>query len=138
MIFLLTETYCQCRMDFRLISYQEEKISCKLTLPITISSILLQDNKYILDENKDSLLRGEVHMTPPLQRHFKKPPPNKNRRKPSKGHLQRLNSSSPPPPTIPPFVPPLELPCHYDDSPIPSAPSGQLEYLACFVIDHVT
>ena len=66
-------------------------------------------------------LDGDVHMTPPLERKFKKPPPGKNRRKPSKGHLVHRNNQETVSPHSP-VVPRLEIP--NDDSPVPSAPPG--------------
>ncbi len=33
---------------------------------------------------------GELHKVPPLDQCFKKPVPNKNRRRPSQGHLKKL------------------------------------------------
>lgn len=64
-------------------------------------------------------------MTSPLDKQFKRPPPNKNRRKPSKGHLELMKGSPRySPPSVPVVVPPLELSTHEDDSPLPSAPSG--------------
>ena len=75
----------------------------------------------------------------PLDRQFKKPPPNKSRRKPSHGHLHMMKQQSQRTPTSPEtrtpspdsspktppiVVPPLNLPQLGDESPVPSAPSG--------------
>lgn len=64
-------------------------------------------------------LDGDVHMTPPLEKKFKKPPPGKNRRKPSKGHLVHRNNQETVSPQSP-VVPRLEI--LNDESPVPSAP----------------
>ena len=41
-------------------------------------------------EEHDMSPVGDVHMAPPLDQAFKKPLPAKNRRRPSKGHLQHM------------------------------------------------
>ena len=69
----------------------------------------------------------EVHMTEPLCKQFKKPPPGKNRRRPSQGHLQK-RAAVLSDPEVPPIVPPLDIPhsARSEESPpiVPSAPSG--------------
>ena len=88
----------------------------QLYKPIQDSSLILKEQ-----QRKRSLdLDVELNMTPPLEKQFKRPPPGKNRRKPSKGHLVKRSVQIETPPTI---VPPLDLP-QEEDSPLPSAPPG--------------
>jgi Rac GTPase-activating protein 1 len=86
---------------------------------------VLSDKKESVTKYRDSFgLGDEIHMTPPLEQKFKKPQPDKNRRKPSRGHLEKLNDYVAMPTTVPPVVPPLNLPPDTDDIVvIPSAPS---------------
>ena len=37
---------------------------------------------------------GALHKVPKLDKRFKKPPPHKNRRKPSKGHLKQMATNA--------------------------------------------
>ena len=46
--------------------------------------------------SKRSSLSPEVNKIPPLDKQFKKPPPLKNRRTPSKQHLKQLATASEP------------------------------------------
>ena len=44
--------------------------------------------------DRRSTLSPEVNKIPPLDKHFKKPPPLKNRRTPSKQHLKQMAAGS--------------------------------------------
>lgn len=64
-------------------------------------------------------VKEEPNRLPPLEQQFKRPPPGKNRRKPSQGHLIKRNAQ-----VETPHVPPLDLPKCEDNVPVPSAPLG--------------
>ncbi len=91
---------------------------------------MLTDNRKRSMDNIDIDI-PELNLTPTLEKKFKRPPPGKNRRKPSKGHLIKrsvqIESPHPydgTPLTRPSDVPLLDLPRQEEDSPVPSAPPG--------------
>lgn len=95
---------------------------------VSLTRIHIQESSLVLSERKErppfNLDVEEVNLTPPLEKKFKKPPPGKNRRKPSKGHLMKRTMQFESPPHVPSIVPPLNLPQEDDGSPVPSAPLG--------------
>ena len=84
----------------------------------------LQDGKAVpsSDENDSLVVNGEVNMTSPLERQFKKPPPNKHRRRPSKAHLRATADTVSNTQMYHDPVPNSQATCDDDVSPLPSAP----------------
>lgn len=77
------------------------------------------------DENDSLTINKELVMTPPLERQFKKPR-NKNRRKPSTGHLRAVARSSSQPMKV--LVPPLAPKTIEETEVVPSAPPGRFKH----------
>ena len=58
----------------------------------SLSLVPPQDGSEVVAKKTKSSLspEGSLHKVPRLEKQFKKPPPLRNRRKPSKGHLHQL------------------------------------------------
>ncbi len=71
-------------------------VVCPTTQSGNAVSLAKPTEEGVLEPTTDrrSTLSPEVNKIPPLDKHFKKPPPLKNRRTPSKQHLKQMAAGS--------------------------------------------